>query len=86
MGEGSIGIICPASLVPAVSGVLEDAGVASGAADRHGLEQQVTVVPVGLVKRTELDARRGRACGHRPRGAPGTAGGSTWPLTRPPSA
>ena len=35
---------------------LEAAGVERGAADRHGLEQQVTVVPVGLVKGLELDA------------------------------
>ena len=56
VGEGSVGIICPASLAPAVSAALEDAAVAFGAADRHGLEQQVTVVPVGLVKGLELDA------------------------------
>lgn len=56
VGEGSVGIICPASLAPAVSSALEGAGVAFGAADRHGLEQQVTVVPVGLVKGLELDA------------------------------
>ncbi|HMQ27304.1 MAG TPA: hypothetical protein PKA98_15035, partial [Acidimicrobiales bacterium] len=56
VGEGSVGVICPASLAGAVTAALEDAGVAYGAADRHGLEHQVTVVPVGLVKGLELDA------------------------------
>lgn len=56
VGEGSVGVICPASLAGALTRALESAGVAHGAADRHGLEQQVTVVPVGLVKGLELDA------------------------------
>jgi DNA helicase IV len=56
VGQGSVGIICPASLTSAVAAALEDAGIEHGSADRHGLEQQVTVVPVGLVKGLELDA------------------------------
>ncbi len=56
VGQGSVGIICPASLVAVVAGALEEAGIEHGAADRHGLEQQVTVVPVALVKGLELDA------------------------------
>ena len=56
VGQGSVGIVCPASLTHAVTDALEAAGIEHGAADRHGLEQQVTVVPVGLVKGLELDA------------------------------
>ena len=56
VGMGSVGIICPSSLTASVSDGLEAAGIEHGAADRHGLEQQVTVVPVGLVKGLELDA------------------------------
>ena len=56
VGLGSVGIVCPASLAASVAAALEAAGVEHGAADRHGLEQQVTVVPVGLVKGLELDA------------------------------
>ena len=56
VGMGSVGIICPPSLTGHVADALEAAGVEHGAADRHGLEQQVTVVPVGLVKGLELDA------------------------------
>jgi len=56
VGEGSVGVVCPASLSGAVTAALEAAGVPYGAADRHGLERQVTVVPVGLVKGLELDA------------------------------
>jgi len=53
---GQVAVICPASLVDAVSGALTEAGVEHGHATRHGLDQQVTVVPVGLVKGLELDA------------------------------
>ena len=56
VGQGSVGIVCPASHTVAISTALEAGGVAYGAADRHGLERQVTVVPVGLVKGLELDA------------------------------
>jgi DNA helicase IV len=53
---GQVAVICPSSLVEAVSAALDDAGIAHGQATRHGLDQQVTVVPVGLVKGLELDA------------------------------
>jgi DNA helicase IV len=53
---GQVAVICPASLVDAVSDALEAAGVDHGRATRHGLDQPVTVVPVGLVKGLELDA------------------------------
>ncbi|MCB9373770.1 MAG: hypothetical protein H6518_13505 [Microthrixaceae bacterium] len=57
VGQGSVGIVCARhQLTHAVTDALEAAGIEHGAADRHGLEQQVTVVPVGLVKGLELDA------------------------------
>ena len=37
----------PASLVDAVAAALDAAGIEHGGATRHGLDQQVTVVPVG---------------------------------------
>ncbi len=53
---GQVAVICPQSLVERVSAALDDAGIDHGQATRHGLDQQVTVVPVGLVKGLELDA------------------------------
>lgn len=53
---GQVAVICPWSLVEAVSAALTGAGIDHGHATRHGLDQQVTVVPVGLVKGLELDA------------------------------
>ncbi len=53
---GSVGVICPATLVEVVSQALADAGIDHGRATRHGLDQRVTVVPVSLVKGLELDA------------------------------
>jgi len=56
VGLGNIAVICPWSLVDLVSDALHDAGIEHGRATRHGLDEQVTVVPVGLVKGLELDA------------------------------
>jgi DNA helicase IV len=56
IGPGNIAVIAPSSLVEAVSGALAAAGIEHGRATRHGLDNQVTVVPVGLVKGLELDA------------------------------
>jgi DNA helicase IV len=56
VGAGNLAVICAASLTDRVSAALDAAGVAHGHATRHGLDQQVTVVPVGLVKGLELDA------------------------------
>jgi DNA helicase IV len=53
---GQVAIVCPQSLVDPVSAALDAAGVAHGRATRNGLGQQITVVPVGLVKGLELDA------------------------------
>jgi DNA helicase IV len=56
VGVGNVAVICPGSLVGEVSDALDAAGVEHGQATRHGLDTQVTVVPVGLVKGLELDA------------------------------
>lgn len=56
VGTGNVAVICPESMVDAVSAALAAAGVEHGQANRHGLDNQVTVVPVGLAKGLELDA------------------------------
>jgi DNA helicase IV len=56
VNPGQVAIVCPQSMVGLVSDALTTAGVEHGQATRHGLDQQVTVVPVGLVKGLELDA------------------------------
>jgi DNA helicase IV len=53
---GSVAIIVPETLVEAVAEGLDAAGVEFGRAARNGLESQVTLVPVRLVKGLELDA------------------------------
>jgi len=53
---GNVAVVCPSSLVDAVSAALIDAGIEHGMAVRTGLSQQVTVVPVAMVKGLELDA------------------------------
>jgi DNA helicase IV len=56
VNPGQVAIVCPQSMVRMVSDALTAAQVEHGQATRHGLDQQVTVVPVGLVKGLELDA------------------------------
>jgi DNA helicase IV len=53
---GSVAVIAPDTLVDAVAGALDAAGVEFGRAARNGLESRVTLVPVSLVKGLELDA------------------------------
>ncbi len=53
---GSVAIIAPATLVEAIAGALDDAGIDYGRAARNGLAERVTLVPVSLVKGLELDA------------------------------
>jgi DNA helicase IV len=55
LGTGNLAVIVPSSLVDEVSAGLGAAGVDHGSAIRNGLDQQVTVVPVGWVKGLELD-------------------------------
>jgi DNA helicase IV len=56
VGVGSVAVICPESMALELSEALDAAGIVHGQATRHGLDQQVTVVAVGLVKGLELDA------------------------------
>jgi DNA helicase IV len=53
---GNVAVICPASLVDTVTATFEAAGLEFGRATRRGLDAQLTVVPVGLVKGLEVDA------------------------------
>lgn len=56
VGHGNVAVICPASFVGPMSDALTEAGIVHGRAGQQGLDNQVTVVPVGLVKGLELDA------------------------------
>ena len=53
---GSVAVIVPQTLVDKVAAAFDDAGIEFGRAARNGLETQVTLVPVSLVKGLELDA------------------------------
>jgi len=56
LGEGSVAVVVPESLVEPMAAALEATGMPFGRATRTGLDAPVTVVPVGLVKGLELDA------------------------------
>ncbi len=56
VGSGNVAVISPASQVEACSEALTAAGIEHGVAIERGLNHQVTVVPVGIVKGLELDA------------------------------
>ena len=56
VGEGNVAVIVPDSLVEEVDAVFGAADIAIGGANRHGLDQRVTLVPVRLVKGLEVDA------------------------------
>jgi DNA helicase IV len=56
VGQGNVAVICPTSMTEQVAGALEGAGLEFGVAPRSGLDLQVTVVPVALVKGLEVDA------------------------------
>lgn len=53
---GNLAVIVPRSLIESMSEALRDAGVPFGGATRSGLDHQVTIVPVQLVKGLEVDA------------------------------
>lgn len=55
-GVGNVAVICPQSLYEPVVEAFETAGVTIGRAPRDGLDRQITVVPVALVKGLEVDA------------------------------
>jgi DNA helicase IV len=56
VGAGSVAVICPLAMVDDLSAAFDARGVEHGRATRHGLDSQITLVPVGLVKGLELDA------------------------------
>jgi DNA helicase IV len=56
LGDASVAVIVPSSLINEVDDALTAAGIVHGMAMRTGLSEQVSVVPVGLVKGLELDA------------------------------
>ncbi|MBW3573483.1 MAG: AAA family ATPase [Actinobacteria bacterium] len=56
VGEGNVAVVAPASLVDGVAAALVAAGVDHERAEVGGLDAQVTVVPVHLVKGLELDS------------------------------
>ncbi len=56
VGEGNISVIVPGSLEQGVGEALTANGIAHGGATRHGLDKQITVVPVRLVKGLEVDS------------------------------
>jgi DNA helicase IV len=56
VGSGNVAVICPASQVERCSAALDAVGIDHGVAIEQGLNHQVTVVPVGIVKGLELDA------------------------------
>jgi DNA helicase IV len=56
VGQGNVAVICPLSMTEQVAAALEAAGLEFGVAPRSGLDLQVTVVPVALVKGLEVDA------------------------------
>ena len=53
---GSVAVIVPDSLLGTVAAAFDEAGVEFGRAARNGLNSQITLVPVSLVKGLELDA------------------------------
>jgi DNA helicase IV len=55
-GIGNVAVICPQSIYEDVVEGFEAAGVEIGRAPRDGLDHQITVVPVRLVKGLEVDA------------------------------
>jgi hypothetical protein len=56
VGAGNLAVVVPSSLVDRVVDALAAAGVDFGRATRQGLDRQVTLVPISLVKGLELDA------------------------------
>ncbi len=54
--EGNVAVIVPDSLEAAVRELFEAHDLPFGGANRHGLDQQITLVPVRLVKGLEVDS------------------------------
>jgi DNA helicase IV len=56
VGTGNVAVISPSSLVEPLAEAFTDAGIEHGVATHSGLSNQITIVPVGMVKGLELDA------------------------------
>jgi DNA helicase IV len=56
IGPGNLAVIAPDALVTQLSQSLEAAGINHGLIYEGGLDQRVTVMPVGLIKGLEVDA------------------------------
>lgn len=56
VGQGSVAVVCADAWLERCERALTDAGVDFGRATRHGLDEQVTVVVVRMVKGLELDS------------------------------
>ena len=56
VGDGNVSVIVPDSLYDMVRHALDERGIAFGGPNRSGLDQQIAVVPVRLVKGLEVDA------------------------------
>ncbi|MCB1027671.1 MAG: ATP-binding domain-containing protein, partial [Microthrixaceae bacterium] len=54
--RGSVAVVCTGAALDRCERALSEAGVGFGRANRHGLDQQVTVVEVRMVKGLELDS------------------------------
>ncbi|MGD9705335.1 MAG: ATP-binding domain-containing protein [Acidimicrobiia bacterium] len=55
IGDGSLAVVVPDELVEQIAAALTEAGIEHGRATRGGLVDDVTVVPVSVVKGLELD-------------------------------
>jgi DNA helicase IV len=56
VGDGGVAVVSPSSLLSTVGAGLAGAGISYGRALNQGIDEPVTLVPVGLVKGLELDA------------------------------
>jgi DNA helicase IV len=55
LGDGSVAVVVPDDLAESIADALNAAGIVHGRATRGGLADDVTVVPVSVVKGLELD-------------------------------
>ena len=55
-GDGTVGIVCPEALAEPIGDALRADGVVFGVPSRHGLDETITVVPVGVAKGLEFDS------------------------------
>jgi len=55
-GDGNVGIVCPDSVTADIAAALSAHGVVYGEPSRHGLDETITVVPMGVAKGLEFDS------------------------------